>query len=228
MNDRTQGLVMTPSVAKRIAIELFDQRSEWTRADLCVAAQAVHDRDNGKPGVASISMNMKKALSIMKNEGRIYQPQTGIWRRVMDGESPAPVAVEVEDDLLGESTIDEPIYKTIGSGSEAVYVYYNASDCELATLKGQGSFPCKVGMTSKLPVHDRILTQGVKTAFSRAPIIGLVILTDNAYGLEQILHRALSYSGADLDESIGSEWFMTTPEKIADWYDRFTYTLEAL
>jgi hypothetical protein len=100
---------------------------------------------------------------------------------------------------------------------------YNTSD-----IKKQCVWECKIGMTTVLPVEARIFSQGVKTAFSKAPTIGLVIFTENAYRLEKALHHALHLVGAEAPESLGSEWFLTNPQKIQEWYEAFFVATEKL
>jgi hypothetical protein len=115
----------------------------------------------------------------------------------------------------------------IGEGEECVYVYYFKSHRELAELRGQVVWPCKIGCTRTL-VEDRILEHGARTAMSEYPIVGLVIKTSNADRLEHLIHTALTMAGHKTQDSPGAEWFTTTPEAIRRWAEAFEATLSII
>jgi hypothetical protein len=109
----------------------------------------------------------------------------------------------------------------IGAGSTSVYVYFSPNDKKLAVLEGRDYWECKVGRTSSPDVDARIFDQGVRTAISRQPVVGLVIHTDNCVEMERALHAALRHGGAGLSAGGGGEWFLTSPDRIERWHSDF-------
>lgn len=235
MTSSISGLPLKGTNARRIITNLLRERDFWPRADLIKAVVQTHTGEGGVLGVQDPTLVVKKALSDLKEQGVVFSPSNGLWALVGNiNSAPASPAIAAptiqaaaQEEQDAEDT-EEPQGKTIGAGDEAVYVYYNPSDFELAQLKQLEVWPCKVGMTTVLPVTSRILAQGVKTAFARAPAIGLIVLTDNAYRLEQALHHALHIAGAECPESLGTEWFMTNPDKVQAWCENFSESLRSL
>ena len=50
--------------------------------------------------------------------------------------------------------------------------------------------------------------------------MALVLLTDDCSALERALHASLRLLDAQV-ETEGDEWFMTNPDDIQRWYDKF-------
>ena len=96
------------------------------------------------------------------------------------------------------------ILKTVGSGKESVYIYYFPS-----SVKGD-VWPCKIGRT-RGSVMYRVLVQ--QASMLEKPIIGAVIKTASSRSLESYLHVKLK---SDRLKAFGSEWFLTTPEKVIE------------
>lgn len=107
---------------------------------------------------------------------------------------------------------------TIGSGSEAVYVYFADSERRLARLEGRDAWPCKVGR-SKQDVAKRILQQRPFTAMAALPVVGLLIRTTDAVALETQVHQALRYLGASMKAPRARDWFHTSPEQVIAIYE---------
>lgn len=114
--------------------------------------------------------------------------------------------------------------KRIGEGSECIYVYYMPAYKELAQLKGEFVWPCKIGKAAGF-VSDRIKDQGAATAFSESPVLALVINTNRASILERVIHNSLKLSNLKLSGP-GCEWFSTTPEIVEAWYYAYMETLK--
>lgn len=108
------------------------------------------------------------------------------------------------------------ILKTIGSGSESVYVYYHENDAKLAVFESRTTWECKIGYTVRSAI-ERIAEQ-TKTGRSSVPIIALIIKTENASLLESSLHRALYEHRIPSTDYTGDEWFITNPEIIEEIY----------
>ena len=118
--------------------------------------------------------------------------------------------------------------REIGDGNESVYVYFNPNDRELALLKGRTVWECKIGSTGITDVLPRIQGQGTKTALSHPPVIGLIIRTSDSAAMEKALHASLRLIDAQVPDSIGTEWFMTSPERIKKWFAAFQHALWSL
>jgi hypothetical protein len=113
-------------------------------------------------------------------------------------------------------------------GIECVYLYFNPNDRRLAELEGRDAWECKIGGTSGGDPSRRILGQGVSTALSRLPTLGLVLWTLDSAALESTLHSSLRLVGAEVPDSLGSEWFITSPGRIEVWYLSFQNALAAI
>ncbi len=98
---------------------------------------------------------------------------------------------------------------------------------ELSQRKGMSTWECKVGWTVGDP-DARIMGQGALTCFPRCPVIGLVIRTHDGRNLERLLHAALSYAGTRINNGAGSEWFLTSPDLVEQWFLQFKGTLKIL
>lgn len=95
--------------------------------------------------------------------------------------------------------------KEVGAGPECVYLYFNPNDRRLAELEGRDVWECKIGRTGSRDAIQRILGQGIRTALSRLPTVGLVLRTDDSGALESALHSSLRLVGAEVPDSPGNE-----------------------
>jgi DNA-binding XRE family transcriptional regulator len=96
--------------------------------------------------------------------------------------------------------------RTVGEGRQSVYVFYYENE------KAGEPWPCKIGKAEGDPLL-RVLAQ--KSAMSRMPVIGLVIMTNDATSLERQLHKCLKVRHA---ECPGREWFVTSPKEVEQVY----------
>ncbi len=176
-----------------------------------------------EPGNAIATV--KKALKLLADEDIIESPRVGWWRIIQpleqlpatplaDISEPDPVEIEAEPEAR------VCIEREIGNGPESVYVYYHDAYAELARRKGLSEWECKVGSTLGDP-DVRVIGQGALTAFPRCPIIGLVIRTENARGLERAIHTALTLAGKRIEAGADSEWFLTSPDRVEHWVHHF-------
>lgn len=225
------GLPLQGMQTVKLLSQIMPSKDMWSRKDLAKEVEEIHLSGGGLLGIQSTIILVKKSLTDMRREGFVSQRLKGFWEwsKKDDLGTTAPEVAEITtEEVIEEEFVQPPKYKTLGSGSEAVYVYFNPSDAEIAKLKGETKWACKVGRTATLPVEARIIAQNIKTAFSRHPEIGLVILTDNCQLMEKIIHSGLEYISAKMVESIGCEWFVTNPEKIADWFESFEVSINKL
>lgn len=97
-----------------------------------------------------------------------------------------------------------------------MYLYYYDKYKELAKLKGQHMWECKIGRTNVNSVN-RILGQ-VGASYPEPPHIALVINCNDSFLLEKALHCILKVKGRWLSDSPGKEWFITSPEEVENLY----------
>lgn len=95
--------------------------------------------------------------------------------------------------------------RTIGSGSESVYVYYFPSQ------EADSSWPCKIGRAKGDPIK-RIRMQ--QASMQEQPIVALVIKTNDSGALESLIHSSLKKAS-----SFGREWFVTSPTEVEQIFD---------
>jgi hypothetical protein len=91
-------------------------------------------------------------------------------------------------------------------------VYYLPVYRQKAVLENKNCWPCKIGKTDRDPLQ-RVLNQA-STALPENPHIALILKTDNAADLENVIHGVLAMWGKKIDTSPGSEWFLTYPEEV--------------
>ncbi len=227
------GVPLIASVAQKIALELFKTKPQWNRNELCAEVEKLHYARGGVNGKSKIAKVMDQVIDKLSGSRAISNACMGVWRiNGFDVASSNPDSTNnsrsVED---GQDECEEmseiKIEKIIGDGYESVYVYYDPVHRELAGLKGRNFWACKIGKTEK-SVTGRIFDQGIKTAFSYYPVVGLVIKTDDSSMLERIIHIALRSSEIEPMECPGTEWFLTSPEMIEKWYDLYMKSLEIL
>lgn len=58
--------------------------------------------------------------------------------------------------------------------------------------------------------------------------MGLVLRTDDSAALENALHSSLRLIEAEVPDSPGNEWFITSPARVEAWYASFQNALTAI
>ena len=188
----------------------------------------IHEKHGGRPPNSDPDRILNKALPLLCSTSEIERVGSGYYRALA---GVADRAIETEpsnDDIeLAASGMHLEPEQTLGEGPESVYVYFSENDRELSGYKQKSTWPCKVGF-ARGSVSSRVLAQGIKTAMASFPKIGLVIKSDNASALERVLHSALTEADAWIEEAPGSEWFMTSPQRITKWYEVYRASIKAL
>lgn len=232
------GVPLMLSTARPIILRLFEQQPQWKRSDLAQRVEAIHLAEGGLKGVQDAANVVKKALRELLHDGLVAKSAPGFWR-VNSADPSIEVVDTAGDDVFDEEDEEEMdfqfldgnnpslIERQVGSGSESVYLYFNPSDRELAKLKGKDTWPCKIGRCQGDPTI-RVLVQGVKTAFSRPPVVGLVMKSLESVYLEKALHASLRLTGAEVPESLGTEWFETSPDRVFAWWTGYLGALDGL
>lgn len=209
------AVALIPSIAYGLLQDLFAKQNQWKRQDLVDAVDTEYAAIGGLPGSQPTVFIIKKALKMMAEDGLVQNVSYGTWRSV-DGPPITNSTVEVE------SPGDEPLNVEcdIGSGEESVYLYFNPNDRKLAKLENREFWECKIGRC-RGSASGRIISQGVATALSHPPVVGLIIRTDDSRALENAIHASLKLANREVLDSLGTEWFYTSPEIIRQWYAEF-------
>lgn len=202
------GLKLTPARFADILIELFDGK-QFERQDAIALAKSFFVEHGGILENRDYAAVFKKASRLLKDKGMVNRGY-GIWRINY---------IETETEIIHNEKKVEEVYtahKEIGNGSCAVYVYYYDAYKELAQLNGKTVWECKIGRTDKDPVQ-RVFSQS-GTCYPEFPNLALIIYCNDSSKLEAALHSILKYRGKWLENSPGSEWFITSPEEIEQIY----------
>jgi hypothetical protein len=216
-----EGLRLTPSIAmEHIERLLWSNSRLFPRKEILETVASAHARLGGAPAT-DLKESIKSALANLVESGRIVRRAVGFYSRpnagaeTTTGRTDLLEARERPDD---DAPDDLLIERSIGEGSELVYVYFNHAERRLAELEGRDCWPCKVGFTAR-DLRTRINAQGAGTSMHRYPCFGLVIRSDDACSLERSLHHALAAANCRIEGPFGNEWFLTSPDRIVEWYD---------
>ena len=215
MNDYN-GLSMSPNKMKKMLVELYDGK-RFKRGE---AIEKIRKEFIEQGGIIKDNYNMtscfKIACKLLQKEGVIDNLDYGLWEiKTSSGEKATEAELPEEQvEVLEESRMVNGNTIQIGEGSGEVYVYYYPAYKELADLKGETTYPCKVGMTENGSIN-RVKDQH-GTAMPELPYIGLIIHSNKARALEKTIHDALKYKECQSENSIGEEWFDTSIEMIQD------------
>ena len=215
MEYKHTGIELSPAVFRELLIQLFDGK-QFKRQDAITEITKYHVEHGGLLGKTEYVSVYKKAAQILKNEG-IENVGYGVWRlRYEESE------VEIIPSTERIDTINYSVDKEIGSGKNAVYVYYYDSYKELAELKGSKTWQCKIGRTDVDPI-SRIMGQA-GTCYPELPHLALIIYCDNSSLLEKAIHSILKLKNRWLENSPGKEWFVTSPEESEDIFTKIIIT----
>ena len=230
----TAALPFVRPVVRQIIEGLFREQSQWKSGHLVDRVVQSH-RERGGSVVPNPGFTIGRVLRDLRDDGLVIAPGHGWWRWTDSSSSVPPVPEEQATDTIAsvdEATNDfEPIIrpdKEVGAGPECVYLYFNPNDRRLAELEGRDVWECKIGRTSSRDAIQRILSQGIRTSLSRLPTVGLVLRTDDSSALENALHSSLRLVGAEVPDSPGNEWFITSPALVEAWYENFQIALAAI
>ncbi len=228
------GLPFTRPIVRQITEELFHRQSQWKSGALVERVVQLH-RERAGLTASNPGFTVRRVLADLRDDGLLTAAGHGWWRWTGSSEEGHPNPEETETNAT--ASIDEALddlapairpEREVGTGRECVYLYFNPNDRELAELKGRDVWECKIGHTGSSDAIPRILGQGVRTALSRLPTVGLVLRTDDSAALEKVLHNSLRLIEAEVPDSPGVEWFITSPARVEAWYAIFQNALAAI
>lgn len=209
---RYNKLPITPSIIEEIIVSQFN--GILAKRDEIVSKVLDYHLSNGglAPEAQDFTRSVKKALSRMSEKGIAINRSYGIWE-INEGNAPR-VVEDTEDNSSDVTTEEIPTYASFGNGINAVYLYYFENYKKLAELKGESSWPCKIGRTDRDP-FIRVLSQ-VSTSLPEKPIIEYIIKVNDSALLESMIHSSLKLRKKQLKDAPGSEWFLTNPDEVLD------------
>ncbi len=209
MGYKYNGIELTPAIFSELLIQIFDGK-QFSRQDALDAVVKYHQENGGALNKSSYVSVFKKAAQSLKDTG-IENVGYGIWKLNYQIKS---TEVVISQKQLPEISSHADL--EIGLGKASVYVYYYDSYRELATLKGNESWECKIGRTDVDPI-SRIIGQA-GTCYPELPHIALIIYCDDSSLLEKALHNILKLRKRWLENSPGKEWYITSPHEIEEIY----------
>ncbi|MFE4082273.1 GIY-YIG nuclease family protein [Paenarthrobacter sp. YIM B13468] len=212
------GVPLTPTVIAYLAPALM-AKPTFKRSQLAAVVKDFHVSQGGLPSGTDLITQVKKALTMLKKAGKLESASPGHYRWLGVTQLPG-IAGEIAPDepSHGEDlSFDDVIVEGEGQGS--VYVYYFPAYKELAELRGNINWPCKVGMTAAGNARIRIADQQ-GTAMPEKPVLAYLRRTDTPRKLETNIQSILFFRNQQLGDAPGEEWFWTNPEEIrsiANW-----------
>ena len=160
------GLELTPAIFEVLLIQFFDGK-QFSRQDAIDKITSYHLENGGVLDKTSYVGVFKKTAQKLKDKG-LENVGYGIWRLCYE----ANIVEEIVPKQKREQS-DFQAEKEIGNGNSSLYVYYYDSYKELANLKGNNEWECKIGRTDVEPI-GRILSQA-GTCYPELPHIALII-----------------------------------------------------
>lgn len=212
MNKRYKhvGRPFTVEIAEELILELCEGET-LKKSEIMERVYKHHAEQGGLEYAGSQSLgltfndalnrNLKQKRNLATNDGTDY----GYWK------------------IFGDFPPDDP-KDELKKGS--VYIYYYPAYKELAELKGEEKWPCKIGRTER-EAEKRIKEQG--TGMPEHAKEELVITTDDPNSLEQIIRSILKGKNMHIPDAPGNEWFMINSEiakEVAKAFEEFQKRLD--
>ena len=135
------------------------------------------------------------------------------YAEIAAGKIKAPKAVENP-----QTNMNLNAEKTLGTGWNSVYLYYDQQERDAAESKGENVWACKIGRTLN-ELHTRIYQQVSTVLPAKRLRIGLHIKTDKHEKIERVVHDILKIQGKHIEEAPGTEWFLTSPSEVEGIYN---------
>lgn len=215
-------LYITPKIVEALILELFAGKVVRLSEIAPIVRQKFIDKGGNDPGECitdnKFYSNMKKGIRYLKEAGYAELVPHNRWRiKASRNSNTTPVqngsqqpVVEPNENTSATETL------TIGSGIGVIYVYYYPSYRELANIKNESAWRCKIGYSEKSP--EIRIKEKFTTAVPEKEEIGLVIRTDYPKLLEHAIQFVLKSRGRWQEESPDKEWFLTSPTEVAGIY----------
>jgi hypothetical protein len=213
---------LMPSKAASIIRLLFSNKKDVKREIINQNVKSYYEEEVGTENVSytqSFEKIVTKALGSLKRNGEASNDAGyGYWSfgNISDSELPIEdYTIEAEEETSDPRKIIPG--KIIGpkDGTKTVYVYYYPAYKELADLKNEKFWRCKIGLTDSIDPVYRIQSQ-VTTEICESPVVPFLIRTKNSSGLERSIHTVIENRGRKCDTALGTEWYFTNPEEVEE------------
>lgn len=215
---RNIGAALSRSIMKQLIPLLISNRTMSSNS-LFEEVEKYHLENGGeKSYTKNPAAEFSKALTELRNSGKMYSPTRGIWRKCIETTSigsTVETSKNVEEDVLSTNMVGvtEPRADIeVGEGAGMVYLFYAPTYRKNAEDNYESVWHCKIGRTSKDPIR-RVLEQAA-VALSEYPRIHIICNTNHPAELEKAIHHILTIRGAKLYDSPGTEWFLTNPDEV--------------
>ena len=226
-----------PSVknAEALAVLILDRADRPMRvSDVAEQACAYWENVQGAPIPPEKTQTARRYVryalaNLFRDEGVVDRLKHG-WYQLGDAEGAARLILESPDrgddqaahegsdedalDTDAPLSADITVWEVVGSGAHSLYVFCYPADRELAGLRGEDSWPVKIGFTrlrAEQRVRQMLRDEATQTALPHFPEILLEVRHDDAAHIERFAHRLLQASGRSHEGGLGREWFIASP-----------------
>ena len=193
-NYKYAGRPLTEKIARELVIEIFSGNTGIKKREIKRAVDEAHTSRGGRLSTNEVHP-VSGVLSVMKKQGIANNPTRGEWSIF-------------NPDVYLDVPSDSGAVRTLGSGKNAVYLFYYPAYRCLAECEGRDFWACKI---------DKVGSQ-VPTAMPEPPEIRLVFKTDDSENLEQTIHNVLKFRGKHIGDAPDGKWFMTSPNEVEEIY----------
>ncbi|WP_203289279.1 GIY-YIG nuclease family protein [Metabacillus sp. cB07] len=205
-----------PRIIEELILTLFNGKL-IKRDEIVTKVLKFHlDQGGRTPDAVDFPRSVKKALTNLAKKELAKNVSHGFWEIGGYQKEIDDVSLVEEMNVLEKEYLlqERKEYQEFGEGNSTIYLYYFESYRELANLKGELSWPCKIGLSERDP-KLRVLSQAA-TALPEIPNIEFILKTDQPHLLELIIHSILKIRGKHIEHSPGKEWFNTNPSEILE------------
>ena len=208
-----KGKSLTGIVAESLILELFDKQADVAKNLIEEKVKELHLSRGGLPQTSPTAFPIVNGLARLKGKDQADNPRKGYWTI-----NSAGIGADISDAPASDDSTEDTL--TVGEGESCVYLYYFPTYRSYAKSQGEDFYPCKIGRTDASDPSVYIKNQA-GTSLPESPVTGLIIKTDDPVGMEAKVHRILDIARLRKGSAPGSEWFVTNPEQVKDFYDEF-------
>lgn len=198
--EQVNKLRATPEYQKAVEDLMLRQR---TAEDFEKWVKTYPEMEMGKKFGARMGLDPKVVPVMVENVRRRYA-------KIDAGKVKAPESIPNPSKNMNLNAEE-----TIGSGRNSVYLYYDQQKRDSAESKGENVWECKIGETIR-ELYTRIDEQAGTAVPAERLKLGLHIKTDKSEKMERIIHDILKVRGKHIEETLGREWFLTSPSEVKE------------
>ena len=191
------GKPLRTTMAEGLIVELFKGQTV-PKVEIVRRVDEIHLSGGGKKAETKVHP-VTNALNALKRKGIANNdpPGIGVWH-IINKDEP----------------IEEDEVKRVGSGNSSVYLYYYPTYRQFAELRGEKTWPCKIGC-SEYPDPIHRIHEQTGTGMPEQPEIALIIQTNMPEDVEDAIHRLLT----GVPDAAETGWFLTNPSKVEEIFN---------